>query len=376
MAFNGTSGWTDTAGAPLDMTKNTRIRNSALSPDKRYDTYLIMQLQAGSTGNLTPGRYVATLPNGQYDVTVGVGDPTATNSVDEIVAQPGTADATTIIDHFVPTSTHQWSTVTKRVNVSGGQLVLDPTGGTQTKLDFVDAVPAAADVTPPTVTTSLAGTLVSGTTYNGAVTVTASASDTVGVTGITYTVDGGAATPYTAPFKVSTTGDHTVVVSATDAAANVGTSTQTFTIASLLPTSVHVNFQPAGTAPAGYTADTGVAFDGTKGWTDASGNPLDMTANSRIRNSASSPGQAVRHVDRHAGPQRPAHPRPLDHSAQQRSVRRDRRRRRRDRHQLGARGDRSARHGQRGSDHRPLHARPPLRCSTPSPSGSPSPTAP
>ena len=54
-----------------------------------------------------PDARVATsppLPNGQYDVTVGVGDPTATNSVDEVVAQPGTADATTIIDHYVPTA--------------------------------------------------------------------------------------------------------------------------------------------------------------------------------------------------------------------------------------------------------------------------------
>ena len=291
VAFNGTSGWTDTSGAPLDMTKNTRVRNSTLSPDKRYDTYLIMQLQAGSSGNATPGRYVATLPNGQYDVTVGVGDPTATNSVDEIVAQPGTADATTLIDNFVPTATNQWSTVTKRVNISGGQLVLDPTGGTQTKLDFVDAVPAATDTTAPVVTNTLAGTLSAGagSPYSSAVTLTAAATDNVGVTGISYTVDGGAVTPYTVPVKISAVGAHTVVVTALDAAGNSGTATSTFTIASLLPTSVHVNFQPAGTVPAGYTADTGVAFDGISGWTDVNGNPLDMTANSRIRNSTVSP---------------------------------------------------------------------------------------
>ena len=96
--FNGTSGWEDTSGNPLDLSTNTRIRNSASSPDARYDTFLIMQLLSGSTGNPTPGRYVATVPNGQYDVTVGVGDPSATNSVDEVVAQPGTADATTIVD--------------------------------------------------------------------------------------------------------------------------------------------------------------------------------------------------------------------------------------------------------------------------------------
>ena len=121
-----------------------------------------------------------------------------------------------------------------------------------------------------------------GTPFVGAVTVTADATDNVAVTATSYTVDGGPSTPYTAPFKVSTVGDHTVVITAVDAASNAGTATATFTVGSLLPTSVHTNFQPAGTAPAGYTADTGVAFDGTKGWTDSSGNPLDMSANSRI----------------------------------------------------------------------------------------------
>ncbi|MDX6212851.1 MAG: hypothetical protein QOF82_1938, partial [Frankiales bacterium] len=291
VAYNGTSGWQDTSGNPISMTGNTRIRNSSASPDARYDTFLIMQLLPTSSGNPTPGRYVAALPNGSYDVTVGVGDVAATNSVDEITAQPGTADATTIIDHYVPTAASPFATATKRVTVSNGQLILDATGGSQTKIDFLDAVPAAADTTAPVTHLTLSGAQTGGTgsTYVGAVTVTASATDNVGVTATSYTIDGGASTPYTAPFKVSSVGAHTVVVTATDAAGNPGPATATFTIASLLPTSVHTNFQPAGTVPAGYTADTGKPFNGTTGWTDVNGNPLDMTANTRIRNSANSP---------------------------------------------------------------------------------------
>ena len=290
-AYNGTSGWQDLSGNPLSLTGNTRIRNSASSPDARYDTFLIMQLLSGSSGNATPGRYVAALPNGSYDVTVGVGDVAAINSVDEITAQPGTPDAVAIIDHYVPTAAKPFSTVTKRVNVSNGTLTLDPTGGSQTKIDFVDAVPAAADVTPPTVSATLSGTQSGGTgsPYVGAVTVTANASDNVGIVSTTYTLDGGPVTAYTAPINVASVGDHTVVLSVADAAANVGTTTVTFTIASLLPTAVHVNFQPAGTVPAGYTADTGKPFNGTTGWTDVNGTPLDMTANTRIRSSANSP---------------------------------------------------------------------------------------
>ena len=290
-AFNGTSGWQDLSGNPVSLTGNTRIRNSASSPDARYDTFLVMQLLPTSSGNQTPGRYVATLPNGAYDVTVGMGDAGATNSVDVLTAQPGTADSTLLVDHFQATSTNLFTTATKRVNVSNGQLILDPTGGTQDKIDFVDAVPAAQDVTPPAVKVVLSGTQTgdASSPYSSAVTVTASATDTVGVTGLTYSLDGGVTTAYTAPFKVNSVGDHTVVVTAVDAAANTGTATSTFTIASLLPTSVHTNFQPTGTVPAGYTADTGKPFNGSTGWTDVSGNPLDMSANTRIRNSANSP---------------------------------------------------------------------------------------
>src|SRR4051794_9268450 len=205
-AFNGTSGWQDLSGNPVSLTGNTRIRNSASSPDARYDTFLIMQLLPTSSGNPTPGRYVATLPNGAYDVTVGMGDATATNSVDVLTAQPGTADSTVLIDHFQATAANLFTTATKRVNVSNGQLILDPTGGSQDKIDFVDAVPAAADTTAPVVHVALSGTQSGGSSspYTGAVTFTATASDNVGVTDLTYKLDGGAATPYTAPVKVST----------------------------------------------------------------------------------------------------------------------------------------------------------------------------
>src|SRR5438105_12343433 len=56
------------------------------------------------------------------------------------------------------------------------------------------------------------------------------------------------------------------------------------------PTALHVNFQPSSvSAPAGYVADTGAAFNGTSGWQNESGIALDMTANTRIRHSAQSP---------------------------------------------------------------------------------------
>ncbi|MDX6228899.1 MAG: hypothetical protein QOI76_2289, partial [Frankiales bacterium] len=291
-AFDGISGWTDVSGTPLDMTANTRIRNSANSPDARYDTFIIMQ---GQSGQLTPGRWSTPLNNGTYDVTVGVGDATAINSVYEVTAEPGTPNATAIIDHVTPTAANLFATVTKRVTVSNGTLVLDATGGTQTKIDFVTAVAAAADALPPVASVSLAGSLSAGagSPYVGAVTVTASATDNVAVTGISYTVDGGASTPYTVPFKVGTVGSHTVVVTAIDAANNAGTRSATFTIASLSPISLHVNFAAQTSAtPAGYTNDYGQAWTDAagQGWESATdGTATSLVGNGRERNQVASP---------------------------------------------------------------------------------------
>lgn len=140
--FDGTSGWQSTGGAPLDLTANTRDRNSSLSASQLYDTFIHMQAPAGS-GNTTPGVWQYALANGTYDVTVGVGEASATNSINEITAEPGTPNAVVIIDHFGPTLSNRWATATQQVTVSDGFLTLDPTGGTNTKLDFVDITPVS-----------------------------------------------------------------------------------------------------------------------------------------------------------------------------------------------------------------------------------------
>src|SRR5438132_6070490 len=97
-----------------------------------------------NSGQLPPCTTPRSSVHGTYDVTVGMGDATATNSVYNL-----TANGTTVIDHVTPTSAALFTTATKRVTVTNGTLTLDPTGGTQDKLDFVDAVPAAADTIAP-----------------------------------------------------------------------------------------------------------------------------------------------------------------------------------------------------------------------------------
>ena len=299
-AYNGTCGWQDLNGSPLDLTPNVRDRNSSLSADQRYDTQILMQAPSGS-GNTTPGQWTCAVPNGQYDVTVAVGDPTATNSVDEIVVQPVDAtNSTVLVDHFQPTTSALWKTVTRRVTVAGGALTLSPAGGTNTKLDFVDVVAATSDITAPTVAVSVTGPQASpGSTYSGTVTVAVTASDNVGVSGSpTYSLDGAPYQAYTGPFQVSTNtpAPHTVVAKASDAAGNTGQGSASFTIdtaAPAPPTSGHVNFQvQTTTTPVGYAGDNGQAFDAIRGygWESAvDGSATSLVGNGRERMSTASP---------------------------------------------------------------------------------------
>jgi hypothetical protein len=85
------------------------------------------------------------------------------------------------------------------------------------------------DITPPTVSIT---SLVSGATVSGTITVTASASDNIGVVGVQFQLDGinaGAeltAAPYSVPWDTTTSsnGSHTITAVARDAAGNRTTS--------------------------------------------------------------------------------------------------------------------------------------------------------
>ncbi|PRY12984.1 hypothetical protein CLV37_109172 [Kineococcus rhizosphaerae] len=246
------SGWLDdNTSAPASLVGNGRQRNSSVSPDKRYDTFIQMQQTTASTGGtLTPGRWEYALANGTYDVTVAVGDATAYNSTYTITAEPGTPNAVTVIDAVKPTSAAPFTTVTKRVTVSDGRLTLSPRGGVNTKIDFVDvvAVPSTpTDTTAPVATVSLAGDQDGTGAYTSDVTVTAGATDEAGgsgVAGITYSLDGGPALPYSGPFAVADAGAHSLTVTATDGAGNTGTATTSWTRATSEPAGTLVVSSP------------------------------------------------------------------------------------------------------------------------------------
>ena len=186
--------------------------------------------------------------------------PRNTDSTDVVTAEPGTANAVVIINHFKPAAGTLFQTVTKRVTVSDGRLTLSPdrrhqhqdrlrrrrpgaAAGRHHPADRVaSASPAPWSAPAPTPVTSPRRSPPL-TTRQG-----------TGVKTVTYSLDGGADTPYVNPFTVTGVGSHTIVVTATDNSNNVGTATKTFTLQAAPP--------PDTTAPPASVSLAGTS-DGT-----------------------------------------------------------------------------------------------------------------
>src|SRR5206468_3901921 len=122
-----------------------------------------------------------------------------------------------------------WNTAT----VGNGSHTLTATArdaaGNRTTSSPVSVTVSNADTTPPAVSISAPA---SGATVSGTVTVSASASDNVGVAGVQFLVDGAnlggedTASPYSVSWNTTTVGNdsHTLTASARDAAGNRTTS--------------------------------------------------------------------------------------------------------------------------------------------------------
>ena len=143
----------------LDLSPNTRDRN--LEADQRLDTVIHMQYPpAGSSATAvkTPGAWEYALANGSYQVTVAVGDPLVGGDPENHVIH---VEGTTAIAGYVPSggngSATRHASATVTVNVSDGRLTVDATGGTNTKLDYVDIGSAVADTTPPAAPQNVVG---------------------------------------------------------------------------------------------------------------------------------------------------------------------------------------------------------------------------
>jgi len=121
-ARNGlTYGWSG------DNAANARDRNSASSPDQRYDTFLHMQKPT------SPAVWELAVPNGSYLVHVVAGDPDNTDSTFRITVEGVLVGS--------PAPGVHWFEGTVRVTVNDGRLTLgNGTGSVNDKINYVDVV--------------------------------------------------------------------------------------------------------------------------------------------------------------------------------------------------------------------------------------------
>jgi hypothetical protein len=132
-------GWVDEGTrAPLSLVGNGRVRASSASPDQRSDSLLMYQASAASAGAVTArGTWEYAVANGRYQVSVGLGDATATNSTYAVTAERGQDGQKVVLAPWKPSSALKFVSATATVEVVDGRLTLDGVGGTNGKLGWV-----------------------------------------------------------------------------------------------------------------------------------------------------------------------------------------------------------------------------------------------
>ncbi|GAA1844567.1 malectin domain-containing carbohydrate-binding protein [Microlunatus capsulatus] len=282
---------------PFGVPLNTRDRNlctNTTNVPTPQRTFIHMQAPVtNATNNSTPVAWEHKLPNGQYQVSVGVGDPNPGNDAESHVIN---VEGTKAVEGMGGTTSAACTagrlrTTTVWVDVNDGKLTVDALGGTNTKLAFVtiDAIP----VVDLTARAAAGGTTLSWDAASGVdgyrvwrgdnLPVDTSKPALATVTDPAY-VDESATKGTISYYAVAPAGTGTpAAVSVTegvmddDATATRPELPKTFTFRS-----------PTGTppVPAGTTADTGLNYANARGygWVAAgTQKPLSMPANGRVR---------------------------------------------------------------------------------------------
>lgn len=123
----------------LDISTNTRDRNRQ-GIDSKRDTLIHMQYPTAilnTTAVKTPAAWEYTIPNGDYQVTVSVGDQPG---IDGVYDSQHTinVEGVNAIKGFKGSSKQEYKTATVRVNVTDGRLTIDAIGGINTKLNYIE----------------------------------------------------------------------------------------------------------------------------------------------------------------------------------------------------------------------------------------------
>ncbi|MEM8718688.1 MAG: hypothetical protein AAGE84_05195 [Cyanobacteria bacterium P01_G01_bin.39] len=134
---------------PIDISANARDRDTLFDDGQGgvfaepvRDTLIHMEYPTGfinsSSQVTTPAAWEYDLANGQYEVTVGVGDPTYFGSANVI-----NVEGENLISGFIATGAEAqaFTTASAIVNVNDGKLTVDAVGGFNTKINYISIVP-------------------------------------------------------------------------------------------------------------------------------------------------------------------------------------------------------------------------------------------
>ncbi|MDJ1498092.1 malectin domain-containing carbohydrate-binding protein [Cytophagaceae bacterium DM2B3-1] len=225
-------GWIDpVTKAPKANQEYSRERSG--SDELRLRTFINMRHSDAGPTQYTDWEY--TLPNGQYLVTVAVGDATSISGNYYI-----NAEGIPLISNFIPTSANKYKIATGTVKITDGKLTIDANGGSannNTRICYLHISPFDPNynIVAPVVNLQLTGTQITTGTYRQQAQLTVAASDRsgVGLASVSYSLDNGPFVPYVSSVPISGQGNHSVQAKAVD---NKGIETQsplkTFSIVS------------------------------------------------------------------------------------------------------------------------------------------------
>lgn len=142
-----TFGWLDAAsGVPQARTGNARDRN--VNPDQRLDTFIHMQFGTVANADCTvnncaDGSWEIEVPDGAYEVLAAVGDPNVGSDTErhQVRAEGTALFATPYAPSGAAGSASRHATARTTVQVTDGRLTIDPTGGVNTKLAYLEITP-------------------------------------------------------------------------------------------------------------------------------------------------------------------------------------------------------------------------------------------
>ncbi|PKH42729.1 putative Ig domain-containing protein [Nocardioides alpinus] len=145
-------GWVkENSEEELSLVGNGRVRGRA-GVDARLDSIVHMQFADVPNAACPPnvcedGDWQLAVDNGTYDVTVAVGDQPGATSYDSLHAV--NVENSALIEGFTGSASAEFDTATTRVGVVDGELTINATGGTNTKIAYVEIRSASTTVADP-----------------------------------------------------------------------------------------------------------------------------------------------------------------------------------------------------------------------------------